>query len=283
MTQKYNTIFSESELRKRLKDIKHVVLDMDGTIYNGKTMFEFTNPFLQKMNRMGISYSFLTNNPSKSVSDYIAHLNGMGIQAQADEIYTSALATIDYLKQQHPEKKRLFILGTPSMIREFEAAGFVSLPDSPEELPDAVVVGFDTTLIYSRLSRAAWWIAQGVFYLATNPDHVCPTDDRRILPDCGSICAALEFATKRRPDLVLGKPDPNMLTGILRQRNLNPENVAMVGDRLYTDMLMAHRAGVLSVLVLSGESTLEDGERMQPRPEIIVQDIEAFGTMLPNV
>ena len=282
MTQERNIIYPNSDLRKRLKQIRHVALDMDGTIYKGKTLFDFTNPFLQKLKELGVTYSFLTNNPSKSVSDYISNLKGMGIQTKGEEIYTSALATIDYLKIYHQDIKRLFILGTPSMIQEFEDAGFVSLPDSPDERPDAVVVGFDRTLVYSRLSRVAWWISQGVFYLATNPDFICPTDESRILPDCGSICAALNMATKRKPDLVLGKPDPNMIKGILHQRNLKPENVAMVGDRIYTDMLMAQNAGVMSVLVLSGESTLKDGEAMQPRPDLIIESIKEFGEMLTH-
>ena len=282
MIQKYFTTFSLEELRARLKKIRHVALDLDGTIYNGETLFEFTNPFLQKLKKGGISYSFLTNNPSRSVCDYVSHLNSKGIVAQASEIYTSALATIDYLKSQHPEKKRLFILGTPSMIKEFEDAGFVSLPDDPHQLPDAVVVGFDTTLTYLRLSRAAWWISKGVFYLATNPDHVCPTDEQRILPDCGSICAALEMATKRKPDIVLGKPDPSMLSGILKKQRLLPENIAMVGDRIDTDILMAQKARALSVLVLSGEATREDGEGMQPPPDLIVDNIQEFGKLLIN-
>lgn len=280
MILKYKSNLSEKELAERLKQIRHVALDMDGTIYNGGTLFEYTNPFLQKLKESGITYSFLTNNPSRSIPDYISHLDGMGIKADASEIYTSASATINYLKTQHPEKKRLFILGTPSMIKEFENAGFISLPNSPDEVPDAVLVGFDMTLEYSRLSRAAWWISQGLFYLATNPDRVCPTDEPIILPDCGAICAALEVATKRWPDIVLGKPDPNMLSGILSERNLKPENIAMVGDRVYTDILMAQKANAFSVLVLSGESSLEDGENMQPQPNLIIDSIKEFGDLL---
>lgn len=280
MILKYKSNLSEKELAERLKQIRHVALDMDGTIYNGGTLFEYTNPFLEKLKESGITYSFLTNNPSRSIPDYISHLDGMGIKADASEIYTSASATINYLKTHHPEKKRLFILGTPSMIKEFEDAGFISLPDSPEDIPDAVLVGFDMTLEYTRLCRAAWWISQGLLYLATNPDHVCPTDEQIILPDCGAICAALEVATNRWPDIVLGKPDPNMLSGILTERNLKPENIAMVGDRVYTDILMAQKANAFSVLVLSGESTLEDGESMQPQPYLIIDSIKEFGDLL---
>ena len=280
MIQNYKSNLSEKELVQRLKQIRHVALDMDGTIYNGGTLFDYTNPFLQMLKEAGITYSFLTNNPSRSITDYISHLKDMGIHADASEIYTSATATINYLKTQHPEKKRLFILGTPSMIKEFEDAGFISLPNSPDHLPDAVLVAFDTTLEYSRLCRAAWWISQGLFYLATNPDHICPTDERNILPDCGAICAALEIASKRKPDIILGKPDPNMLSGILTERNLKPENIAMVGDRVYTDILMAQNANVLSVLVLSGETKLEDLKNIENQPDIVLDSIKELGHLI---
>lgn len=268
------------ELLERAARIEHVALDMDGTIYKGKTLFPFTVPFFEKMKRLGIGYSFLTNNPSKSKADYLSHLSNMGIVATADELYTSAQATIDYLHLHRPELKRLFILGTPSMISEFENAGFVSTTDDAADEPDGVVVGFDLSLVYSRLCRAAWWVQQGKPYVATNPDRVCPTDLPVVLVDCASICACLEKATGRQPDVVMGKPDPNMLSGILERQRLRPHQIAMVGDRVYTDMLMAHRAEAFGVLVLSGESTREDGETADPRPDVILRDLEELGDLL---
>ena len=124
-----------------------------------------------------------------------------------------------------------------------------------------MVVGFDQTLTYARLCRAAWWIKQGSPFFATNPDRVCPTNLPTVLVDCGSITAALEKATGIAPQKVLGKPDPAMLQGILQRHSLKPENLAMVGDRLYTDMEMAHRAGAFGVLVLTGEATARRGGR----------------------
>src|SRR5574344_2171 len=159
-----------TELLEKVHRVKHVALDMDGTIYNGNTLFPFTIDFLNTMKEFGISYSFLTNNPSKSTSDYLNHLKEMGIEATQEEFYTSAQATIDYLQLHHPECKRLFLLGTPSMIKEFEEAGFESTNDDANDEPDAVVVSFDMSLVYSRLCRAAWWIQQGKPYVATNPD-----------------------------------------------------------------------------------------------------------------
>lgn len=279
----YKTLFSEDELFNKLSKIRHIALDMDGTLYNGQTLFEYTNPFLQKMKKLGITYSFLTNNPTKSISDFITHLDNMGIIANENEIYTSTLATISYLKNNHPSIKRLFILGTPSMIQEFEQAGFKSVPDCPDQKPDAVIISFDMTLQYARLCRAAWWISQDVFYVATNPDHICPTDKQTVLPDCGAICAALEVATKRTPDIILGKPDPNMLSGLLINKKLKPENIAMVGDRVYTDILMAQTANTFSVLVLSGESTLDDGINMKRHPDLIIKSIKEFGELLEEM
>ncbi len=264
----------------RLREIRHVALDMDGTIYKGGTLFACTLPFLAQLRALGIGCSFLTNNPSKSAADYLAHLQRLGVPAAPEQLYTSAQATIDHLRTRRPELRRLFVLGTPSMLAEFARAGFTLTAEDAADVPDAVVVGFDLTLTYARLCRAAWWIQQGKPYLATNPDRVCPTDQPNVLVDCGSICAALETATGRAPDLVFGKPDPSMLTGITERHRLQPRQVAMVGDRIYTDVLMAQRAGALGVLVLTGEATADDAARAQPAPELVLPSLAEFGALL---
>ena len=268
------------ELKQRLSQIKHVALDMDGTIYMGNTIFPFTISFLEGLKKLGITYSFLTNNPSKSLNDYLAKLHKMGIEATEAEMYTTTVATIDYLKAHYPQARRLFLLGTPSMISQFEQAGYESLPDDAEAVPDAVIAAFDMTLVYSRLCRAAWWISQGIPYLATNPDRVCPTNEKTVLVDCGSICKCLEHATGRKPDVTLGKPDPNMLLGILQQHGLEPQQIAMVGDRIYTDIAMARNAHAFGVLVLSGETTLEVAKSAPNPPDLIVDNIEQLGHLL---
>lgn len=277
---KYRSVYGHDELMARLRRIRHVALDMDGTIYMGMSLFPCTKPFLEGLRAQGIGYSFLTNNPSRSIADYLHKLDTLGIRATRDEMYTTALATIDYIRAHYPAARRLFLLGTPSMISEFEAAGFESATDSPDDVPDAIVAAFDMTLRYDRLCRAAWWIAQGVPYVATNPDRVCPTDQRTVLVDCGSICACLTHATGRRPDITLGKPDPNMLAGILHRHGLQPDQIAMVGDRIYTDVQMAHNAGAMGVLVLSGETTLEVADRAETQPHLIADSIEVLGELL---
>lgn len=271
--------------------VKYLALDMDGTIYLGDSVFPYTIPFLKDMANAGIGYSFLTNNPTKSVSDYLKKLAGMGIEAKEDNMYTTSLAAIDYIKERYPGAKRLFMLGTPSMAGQFEKAGFEACSDSPDDVPDVLVVAFDPTLTYSRLCRAAWWASQGIPYVATNPDRVCPTNERTVLVDCGSLQKCIGHATGRRPDKVLGKPDPTMLQEIMAKHGLKPEEIAMVGDRIYTDTAMAHNAGAVGVLVLSGETTLETARKVEQDadktdkpeffpPDLVVRDISYLGKIL---
>lgn len=281
-------------MAKDLKRIKHVALDMDGTIYMGNTLFPFTISFLDTLTELGIGYSFLTNNPTKSVEDYLTKLAGLGIKASEENMYTTSLAAIDYIKSRYPSAKRLFMLGTPSMVSQFEKAGFEACSDEPEDIPDVLVVAFDTTLTYSKLCRAAWWAFQGIPYVATNPDRVCPTNQKTVLVDCGSLQHCIEYATMRKPDIVLGKPDPTMLDGIRNRYGLQSDEIAMVGDRIYTDTAMAHNAGALGVLVLSGETTLdvvkkvEEDVRTNPNPEfyppdLVLKDISELGELLKKV
>lgn len=267
-------------LREMLAGLKHIALDMDGTIYLGRVLFPFTLPFLEKLGRMGITYSFLTNNPTSSIDDYVAKLLRMGVPCTPEQMYTTTTATIDYIKTHYPEARKLFLLGTPSMIGQFEQAGFYSCADSADDVPDVVVAAFDKTLVYSRLCRCAWWISKGLPYIATNPDWVCPTDEPTILVDCGSICACLEGAAGRKPDVVIGKPNPDILLGVAGHMGLEPRQIAMVGDRIYTDVQTALNAGACGVLVLSGETTLQTALSASNPPSLICRDLEEFGELL---
>lgn len=278
---KYMSPLTEAKLMEWCGKIKHVALDMDGTLYMGSTLFPYTRSFLDTLTGLGIGYSFLTNNPTKSHKDYLLKLDRLGIKATDEQMYTSSLATIDYIRQHYQQVRRLFILGTPSMQEEFVKAGFELCADDPADRPDMLIVAFDTTLTYSRLCRASWWASKSeIPYIATNPDWVCPTDQETILVDCGSLQKCIEGATGRKADVVIGKPNPNMLYCIRDKYGLKDDEVAMVGDRIYTDVKTALNAGSMGVLVLSGETTLHTALESVPAPTITALSIKEFGELL---
>ena len=261
-----------------LARIRHVVLDMDGTIYLGGTLFAAARPFLSLLEQLGIGYTFITNNCSRSRAEYVELLRGMGIAVEPEAISTSAQATVYYLRAHLPEGKRLFVLGTAGLKEDLRIEGY----EVVEEQPDTVVVGFDSGLTYDRLARTAYWISRELPYIATHPDRVCPTDQRIVLPDCGAICALFEAATGRRPDAVPGKPSPAMLSAIMRRHGVSPSETAMVGDRLYTDMRMARDTGAVAVLTLTGETKRPQLAACpaSDRADIVVADLDELGRLL---
>lgn len=263
----------------RLRTIRHLTLDLDGTLYLGGRLFEATLPFLELLDRLGIGRTFFTNNSSRSTKQYIEHLRNLGIPAEVEDLYSSTHSTLDYLRAERPQVRSLYVLGTPALCEEFAEAGYV-LKGDDEGPPDAVVVGFDTTLSYPRVCRAAWWISQGKPFIATHPDRICPTDKPTMLPDCAAICKMLSCATGREPDAVLGKPTRRMLEGVLRRHGLTTDQLGVVGDRLYTDMLMARSAGAMGILVLSGETTPEQAQAADPQPDLIVRDVGELAELL---
>jgi len=263
-------------LSELLRRIKHACLDLDGTLYLGSTCFEWTGGFLRTLQSLGIGRTFVSNNSSRSRIEYVAKLTAFGIECEAEEVWLSTQAMIAWLLHERPDLRRIHVLGTPSLVRELADAGF-DVADRLER-PDAVLVGFDSTLDYERLCRAATWIAAGCPFLATHMDRVCPNDAPTVLVDCGSICACLTAATGREPDFVAGKPEASMLQPILDRYGLEPSEVLVVGDRVYTDIEMAHRAGTASVLVLSGEASAADAAHAAA--DVVVANVGELGRLL---
>lgn len=265
-----------SSMPQRLTQLRHVVLDMDGTIYLDERLFAETKPFLQTLTDVGIGYSFITNNNSLSRVEYLARLDRMGLPTPAESLVTSAHAAAAYLETHLPAVRRPFILGTPGLIEDLQLAGY----SHEEASPDCVVVGFDRTLDYEKLCRASYWVKSGLPYLATHPDRVCPTKDATVLPDCAAICALIESATGRKPDAIPGKPSPAMLEGLSSKLGLEPDQMAMVGDRLYTDIRMAVTAGAFGVLTLTGEATEADLVGSDVRPDLVIKDLADFAQQI---
>ncbi len=254
-----------------LAKIRHIVFDMDGTIYLGGTLFPQSLPFLSALPGLGIGHSFVTNNCSRSRAEYVHHLQEIGIDAAPETVWTSAHATIHYLSVELPEVKRIFINGTPGLKEDFRLAGFEVVDRDPQ----AVVVGFDTALTYDDLAQAAYWISRGLPYVATHPDRVCPTDRPTVLPDCAAICSLFETATGRRPQAIPGKPNRLMLESVFARHDVQPGEVALIGDRLYTDMRMARDAGALAILTLTGETRRDDLTTCpeHSQPDLVIENL----------
>ena len=258
--------------------IRYVVFDMDGTIYLGDKLFAETPPCLAMLEQLGIGYTFITNNCSKSRDEYRTHLLKMGLDVAADLVTTSAQATANLLRTRCPGKNRLFVLGAAGLVDDLRAERFVV----DESNPEVVVVGFDLQLNYDRLCRTAYLIKQGMPYLATHPDRVCPTNLPTILPDCGAVCALLESATGRQPDAIAGKPNPSMLGFPMEKYGLEPHQIVVVGDRPYTDIAMAKAAGAGSVLTLTGEATRDslDGIPPEAHPDAVINNLIELPALL---
>ncbi len=247
-----------------LRGVKYFLLDMDGTIYLDTTLFEGTLDFLNILRAQGKRAVYITNNSSKNTQAYVEKLQKMGIDAAEADFCTSVNATIFHLNQVKPGA-RLVVLGTPALITAFREAGFEiveTYTPAPALRPDFAILGFDTTLAYDRLCVFCDYLADGVPYWATHPDLVCPMKDGRSIPDAGSFMLMIEGATGRKPSFIAGKPNPSMIEMVMAQAGLQPTEVAVIGDRLHTDILSAKNAGVYSICVLSGEATLADIDRL---------------------
>lgn len=253
------------ELKDRLKKIKVCALDMDGTIYLGQRLFPFTEDFLKGLEQAGKRFVFLTNNSSKNAGDYYRKLTGMGLEVKQEQVYTSGDATIEYLKSINPAA-RIYLMGTKSLIQDFENSGFILT----DEDPDFVVLGFDLDFCYERFDKAARMIRNGVPFVATHPDFNCPMEGGDMIPDCGAMSAAFTAATNVLPK-VIGKPNAEMLNGILQRTGIKKDELCIMGDRLMTDIRMGQDFGILSILVLTGEAIIEDIEPSGIVPDVVIE------------
>jgi len=238
-------------MRKDLKRVKLFLLDLDGTFYLGPHLFPWSLKFMATLKQQGKRHLFLTNNSSASRAYYAEKITKMGFVTTPSDVFSSTTATIMYLKKHHPDAT-LYVLGTPSMEEELKEAGLTLVQDNP----DLVLLGFDQTLTYEKLKKACYWLRAGKMYMATHPDMNCPTENGPI-PDTGSMIELIAASTERRPDVIIGKPNPPIIDALFAQYPYNRDEVAVIGDRLYTDIQTGINAGIVSILVLSGETTRE--------------------------
>ena len=255
-------------IKEKIKDLKLFLFDMDGTLYLGNRLYDFTKELLSELKASGRRYMFMTNNSSKSVVDYIKKLDKLGIEAEYEDFITSSQATGYYLKKFY-SGKTLYVCGTESLKAELAGAGFKITEDL--SLVDVVVMGFDTELTFKKLEDVSKLLLtrKDIPYIATNPDYVCPTEFGSV-PDCGSVCDMLYNVSGRRP-LVIGKPEALMPQLAMEHTGYKKEETAVIGDRIYTDIKSGLGAGACSILVLSGETTREILDASDVKPHMVLE------------
>jgi HAD superfamily hydrolase (TIGR01450 family) len=255
----------------QLKEIDAVFLDLDGTIYLGGELIEGALDFLARCDEKGVKRYFLSNNSSRSVKQYVKKLQAFGIPAEEEDVLLSTHDLLSWLSANNITKT--WLIGTEGMREMLEEKGI----ETESEEPQYVVLGYDTEISYNKISQASIFMHAGVPLVASHPDMVCPSPDGG-LPDVGAYLAMLKVTTGVDPEHISGKPNAGMILHKIEALGLYPARCAMVGDRLYTDLAMATRAGCVGVLVLSGEATMDDvnelEEGAEQQPTVIVKSVD---------
>ncbi len=253
---------------KNLKDVELFVFDLDGTVYIGDEEIEGSFAAINELRKRGKRICFFTNNSSRMHTDYIARLNKLGLRTYSDEIYTSGQVTCEYILDNY-RGARVYLLGNDRLKSEFELYGI----EVVDEAPDICVIGFDTSLSYDRLYKFCSYVNEGLPYIATHPDYFCPAPGCP-MPDVGAMIEAVRLTVGKTPDMIMGKPHKTAGQRLAKKYNLPARKIAMVGDRLYTDVAFGKNCGFVSILVLSGETTADMLPTSKVKPDYVLDKVK---------
>ncbi len=253
-----------------LRETDLFLLDLDGTVYLDERPIGCMQATLERLRAMGKKLVYLTNNSSKTEAQYRAKLARIGLLEEGDGVYTSGMATAEYLMREK-RGARVYLVGTEELRAEFAAYGILLEDDHP----DLCVLAYDVELTFEKLRRLDRFLRDGLPFIATHPDDVCPTADGS-MPDVGSFLALLEKSSGRRPDLIVGKPFSGMGEELARRYVLPKGRMCMVGDRMHTDIRFANNNGMHAILVLSGETTAESMRAFPDVPDLVLPDFNAI-------
>jgi len=261
-------LFSKIDFDKK----KLWFIDLDGTIFLGSKIITGAKEFINILKEKNLNFFFLSNNSSKSKHTYVEKLTKLGISITLENIILSTDGVVAYLHAQGLTD--IFIVGTDSMREDIQAQGFNITPQSPQ----AVVLGYDTEINYEKLKTAALLIQEGLPFIATHPDKVCPTPEGPI-PDIGSMIELFRVATGRKPQ-IFGKPNKSMIEHVIKKSGYSKDEIVLIGDRLYTDEKLAQNIGIDFICVLSGETNIEDIKLEGHKPELLVHSVADLVSIL---
>ena len=250
-----------------LAQIHNLLIDMDGVLYRGQTALPGGADLLEFLEAHGLRYLLVTNNSTLTPAQFVERLAKMGMHVPEELIMTSGVATAAYLATLAPPGTRVNVVGEEALVQEIRKRGF----EIGGRESEYVVCGWDKTINFEKLKTATLAIRDGATFIGTNPDKTYPLEND-IIPGAGSIIAALVAATDTEP-IVVGKPEPLAIQMALEILDAKPEESAILGDRLETDILGGHRAGIGTILVLTGISTAEEAAQYEAPPDLIVRDL----------
>jgi 4-nitrophenyl phosphatase len=246
-------------------EILHLLIDMDGVLYRGDSPLPRLQEFMGFLRQRPVSFMMVTNNSTRTPQQYADKLARMGVEITPAEVLTSGQATARFLTRDYPPGTRVHVFGEDSLRQAVEEEGFVVA----DEEAAVVVASMDRAVTYEKLERATRLIRNGARFVATNLDPTSP-GELGLRPGTGSFIAALATASEPRP-VAVGKPEPAMFELALEAMGARAETTAMVGDRVDTDLVGAHRAGYKTIGVLSGSSGRTEMEAFGP--DFIFEDI----------
>jgi 4-nitrophenyl phosphatase len=271
--------------------LRLVIFDLDGVIYRGRQPVPGAVALVTALRERGVMIRFATNNSMATRAMYVPRLVEMGVPAEIDEIVTSTSATIDHLKAHLPQVRTVLTVGAPGMLEELQAAGFAATASADavdadydggplSSSYDAVVAGLDPSFDFRRMAAATTAIRSGARFIATNADLRYPTPSG-FLPGAGSMVAALRAASGQEP-LVIGKPEPGIFTAILERAGVDASEAVAIGDNPDADVVAAHRAGIGSILVLTGvaDAALAATLTGERRPDHVADDPTGVAALL---
>jgi phosphoglycolate/pyridoxal phosphate phosphatase family enzyme len=272
MSETAARIAAPDDVRRLVHEVGGFIFDLDGTLYVGEHLIPGAADALAALRGLDKRVAFVSNKPIGTRQDYAEKLNRLGIPATVDEVINSALVVARYL-QKHRPGARCFPVAEQPVVKELLEHG-LRICEEPEEI-DVVVVAFDRTFDYGKLNIAYRASLHGADLIATNPDRTCPMPDYD-LPDAACMIAAIEACTRRKVEPIVGKPSAIMLQEGLDILGLEAARCAMVGDRPETDMLMARRAGLAGVLVLSGVTGADELDALEVEPDYVLESVAAL-------
>jgi 4-nitrophenyl phosphatase len=253
-----------------LSQLRALIIDIDGTLWRGDQLLPGVTDLFTFLNKQNITFVVATNNTTVAPKTYWRRLLDLGIDLWSEQVITASVATLDYLKASFKVTAKIFIIGEPALEETIASGGFDAITTTSQPA-DVVVVGGDSTLTYQKLKNAILHIQRGAAFVGTNPDMLIPTEEG-LVPEAGTTLAAIAAATGVQP-IVIGKPEPYLFRMAITRMGSQPKHTAMLGDRLETDVRGATRAGLHSILVMTGIDNRRTIESTGIKPDLVVKNL----------